>query len=224
MAEPITPSYLRLFPLQSVVLLPGMELPLSVFERRYLQLVKECTEANEPFGIQLIRSGSEVGDENVTTYQMGTTAQIVNVERMGGGQLRVDVVGKQRFRIISYLRDKPFISAMVEILPDEVGVLDGEVERRVRRYAQQYMRAVIASQGGYISDVPLPGHPNDLSWTVAELFQGNPMTLQRLLEAPTTGVRLQQEVGILEAALENIQRDRRNDRRLNGPSGRFSKN
>ncbi|MEX2372401.1 MAG: LON peptidase substrate-binding domain-containing protein, partial [Dehalococcoidia bacterium] len=51
---------LRLFPLRTV-LFPGMALSLQVFEERYRVLVAECLEADEPFGVVLIREGPEVG-------------------------------------------------------------------------------------------------------------------------------------------------------------------
>ena len=50
-----------MFPLGSV-LLPGVVLPLHVFEPRYQQLVRDCLETDEhEFGVVLIDRGSEVG-------------------------------------------------------------------------------------------------------------------------------------------------------------------
>ncbi|MFB3052831.1 MAG: LON peptidase substrate-binding domain-containing protein, partial [Dehalococcoidia bacterium] len=50
---------LPLFPLNSV-LFPGATLPLHIFEERYKKMVNLCLESNSPFGVLLIRSGSEV--------------------------------------------------------------------------------------------------------------------------------------------------------------------
>ena len=55
-----TPRSLGLFPLHSV-LLPGASLSLRVFERRYLDLVRECTRESRGFGVCLILIGDEVG-------------------------------------------------------------------------------------------------------------------------------------------------------------------
>ena len=53
---------LPLFPL-SAVLLPYGRMPLRIFERRYLDLVRDCMKSGEPFGVVWIRRGSEVARE-----------------------------------------------------------------------------------------------------------------------------------------------------------------
>ncbi len=47
-------AYLKLFPL-SLVLFPGINVPLHIFEERYKLMVNECLENDEPFGIVLMR-------------------------------------------------------------------------------------------------------------------------------------------------------------------------
>ncbi|MBM3940392.1 MAG: peptidase S16 [SAR202 cluster bacterium] len=220
MPESRPTHYLRLFPLDSTVLFPTIELPLMVFEPRYLQLMRECTEANEPFGVQLLRRGREVGDVDVTPYDVGTTAMVRQVDRVEGGRLRVQAFGQRRYRVVDYEHDRPYLAARVEYLPDEAGNLDGGVERRVRELAHRYMQGVVALQGGYVRDIPLPHDAHTLSWVVAQLFQGNPLSQQRLLEAPTTAVRLQQELGMLEAAVDEVHRQVQ----AKHPEQRFSPN
>ena len=51
---------LRLFPL-SLVLFPGMTLPLRIFEERYKLMIGECIDNQLPFGVVLIKEGQEVG-------------------------------------------------------------------------------------------------------------------------------------------------------------------
>src|SRR5205085_12678722 len=49
-----------LFPLNTV-LFPGGRLPLRIFEQRYMEMAKGCLREGTPFGVCLIREGSEVG-------------------------------------------------------------------------------------------------------------------------------------------------------------------
>ncbi|MGH8088898.1 MAG: LON peptidase substrate-binding domain-containing protein, partial [Stenotrophomonas sp.] len=58
MTEPT--ATLPLFPLHAV-LLPGAALGLRVFERRYLDMLRECSRNDIPFGVCLILDGEEVG-------------------------------------------------------------------------------------------------------------------------------------------------------------------
>ena len=62
-----------LFPL-GTVLFPGGLLPLRIFEQRYLEMAKVCLREGTPFGVCLIREGSEVGAP-ATHEELGCLAQ-----------------------------------------------------------------------------------------------------------------------------------------------------
>lgn len=215
-----TPSFLRLFPLQSVVLFPGMELPLVVFEPRYLQLTKECVDSGEPFGVLLLQAGREAGDTDVTPFEVGTTALIQDVQPTGDGRLHVQAVGQRRFRVHTFSRAHPYLSADVDYLPESPADVDESVAQTVRQAVGRYLRAAVSLRGGYVRDVPLPQDAVELSYLTARIFQDHPMTQQRLLEAVDAGARLRQEAGILEAAIEEITRELSRQR----PSTRFGRN
>ena len=68
-----------LFPLHTV-LFPHASLHLNVFEERYHQMLRYCLEYDQPFGIVLIRSGSEVGGA-AEPYMVGTACRIVTRSR-----------------------------------------------------------------------------------------------------------------------------------------------
>ena len=58
-------TLLPLFPLD-VVLLPGVPLPLHIFEPRYKEMIGECLEQKKPFGV--VRSKEEgIAEEELTT-------------------------------------------------------------------------------------------------------------------------------------------------------------
>ena len=86
------------FPL-GTVLFPGGPLPLRIFEPRYLDMVSDCLRNERPFGVCLIRSGSEVG-EPAEPHRTGTLARIVDWGRDDRGVLTIEAVGETRFRII----------------------------------------------------------------------------------------------------------------------------
>jgi Lon protease-like protein len=83
---------LRLFPLNAV-LFPGTSLNLHVFEARYKQMVRECLDANEGFGVVLIRDGSETGDANVEPHDVGTVARIAEVTQLPFGRYYLSTIG-----------------------------------------------------------------------------------------------------------------------------------
>jgi len=85
-----------LFPL-SIVLFPEGPLPLRIFETRYVDMVRQCMRDNTNFGVLLIREGGEVGP--ATTFDVGTTAQIMDFHQLSDGLLGLSCVGRRRFRV-----------------------------------------------------------------------------------------------------------------------------
>jgi len=73
-----------LFPLE-LVLVPTERVPLNVFEPRYRELVGECLERGEEFGIVLVKESGDV-------HHVGTRAAIVEVlQVLPDGRLHVVV-------------------------------------------------------------------------------------------------------------------------------------
>ena len=87
---------LALFPL-SMVLFPKGPLPLRIFETRYVDMVRRCMRESSDFGVLLIREGAEVGP--ASTYEVGTTAHIMDFHQLADGLLGLSCVGRQRFRV-----------------------------------------------------------------------------------------------------------------------------
>jgi Lon protease-like protein len=84
-------SELPLFPLQTV-LFPDGRLALRVFEPRYLDMVARCLRGENRFGVIAIREGAEVGV--ATTYDFGTSAEIVDWQQESGGMLGIVAAGR----------------------------------------------------------------------------------------------------------------------------------
>lgn len=110
---------LAMFPLGSV-LFPSMILPLHVFEPRYRALVDDCVAGDGEFGVVLIERGSEVGGGDVRT-EVGTVAQILQIERFDDGRCALAAVGTRRIRVDEWLEDDPYPRAAVSDWEDPPG-------------------------------------------------------------------------------------------------------
>lgn len=86
-----------IFPLHAV-LFPGGILPLRVFERRYMDMVKGCLREERPFGVCLIKEGEEVGTPAVPE-PVGCLARIGAWDMQQLGVLNLKAIGLQRFGI-----------------------------------------------------------------------------------------------------------------------------
>ena len=113
---------LPLFPLSSV-LLPFGRMPLRIFERRYLDLVRDSMRSGQGFGIVGIRSGEEVGDSELPRLEaVGTLARIVDWDQLEDGLLGITVLGVQRCRLERHWRaDSGLCIGEVELLPAPQG-------------------------------------------------------------------------------------------------------
>lgn len=107
---------LPLFPLSSTVL-PGGLMPLRLFERRYIDMVKDCFRNNSGFGICLIKNGREAG-ETSEPYPIGTSVSIVDFDQGSDGLLQITARGEEEFKVLTYMSsDTGLIIGEVEMLP-----------------------------------------------------------------------------------------------------------
>jgi Lon protease-like protein len=105
-----------MFPLGSVAL-PGVALPLQVFEPRYRALVMTCLTEDRLFGSVLIDRGSEVGGGD-HRCDAGSLIRIIQSEELPDGRWAVVGIGVERLRIVEWLPDDPFPRCIAEAWPD----------------------------------------------------------------------------------------------------------
>lgn len=123
-----------MFPLEAAML-PGEELPLRIFEPRYVALVQDCLAMTEPvFGVVLIEAGREVGGGDRRS-NVGALARIVEYADLGVGRFRLRCVIGERIRVTQWLDDAPYPRADIEVWEDEPGSIDSaavfDVEDRI---------------------------------------------------------------------------------------------
>src|SRR5947209_18080409 len=132
---------LPLFPLEQVVLFPGMPLPLRIFEERYKVMIAACQLTDQLFGVMLIRSGREVGVAAVPE-RVGCTARMVRVDRLPDGQMHILSVGEHRFRLQGAPRLAPegYLLGDAEIVVDETAgpAVSSELTRQVAEEFRKY--------------------------------------------------------------------------------------
>ncbi|HEV3089196.1 MAG TPA: LON peptidase substrate-binding domain-containing protein, partial [Candidatus Elarobacter sp.] len=197
---------LRLFPLNTV-LFPGAVLNLHVFEERYRRMVAECLDANEAFGVVLIRDGQEAGDPDVTPHEIGTTAEISEVTPLPAGRYYISTTGGRRFRIDRIVSREPYLTAEVEFLDDDDDDEEArasELTHRVLGEFREYVKLLVAFSGN-ASEVDVPHDPVDASYAVGDALQVADALKQRLLELRTAEARLAAELGFLRRLLPQLR-------------------
>ena len=111
---------LPIFPLESV-LMPHEQLPLRIFEPRYVALVADCMQSSPPrFGVVLIARGREVGGAD-ERYEIGALAEIAECVNLGAERYALHCLMGERIKVCDWLPDKPYPRATVQVWPDEPG-------------------------------------------------------------------------------------------------------
>ncbi len=187
-------SLLPIFPLE-LVLLPGVPLPLHIFEPRYKEMIAECLEQKKPFGV--VRASSDgVAD-------IGCTAEIMSVtKKYDDGRMDILTRGVERFEVIEVNEDRAFLQAEVTVVhdDDEPGTPAAEmVTQAVRLHAE------IAKLAGAEPSGP-DEHDGNLSFLLAGSLPLDLDFKQSLLSTLSERKRLEAVVGYLEAILPGLRR------------------
>ncbi len=193
-------SLLPIFPLE-LVLLPGVPLPLHIFEPRYKEMITECLEQKKPFGV--VRASSDgVAD-------IGCTAEIVAVtKKYDDGRMDILTRGVERFEVIEVNEDRAFLQAEISVVQDEDEDEHGDgpgkptaglVAQAVRLHAE-----IVKLAGAE------PSGPEEHAGNLSFLLAGSlPLDLdfkQNLLSTLSEAKRLEAVVGYLEAILPGLRR------------------
>jgi Lon protease-like protein len=206
------PIEIPIFPLQ-VVLFPGMQLPLHIFEPRYQLMLKRCLEGNHfgvdrAFGVALPMH-EMAGQTEVIPAPVGCLAEITQVNALPDGRTNLVTVGSQRFRIHTLRHEDEYYIGEVEFFDDmpETDSTDAQ-SQQTRNALGQYLAAVAGTSGLQALDLlqnPAPASAREFSMWVAALLPLQLHEKQTLLETTSTLHRLQQEYSLLRRA-EAIQR------------------
>ncbi len=193
------PERIPLFPL-NVVLLPGGDLPLHIFEPRYRRMVQDCIETKSEFGMLAALPKGLV--------RVGCTAEVLEVaKRYHDGRMDVLTVGRSPFRIVELINAKQYDEGM--LLEGTVDYLDDD-ERPVdtkkhRELIQLYEVCHTIVFGDYPRNVQGLA-PDELSYVVAGTLPMDLMWKQQVLELRSEADRQERLVTYLREWAPHLQR------------------
>lgn len=184
---------LPLFPLPEVVLFPGRPLPLHIFEFRYRIMMNTILETDRRFGVLM---WDQVQGKPAA---VGCCAEIVRFQRLPDDRMKVQTLGQQRFRVLEYVREKPYRVGLVEWIEDHPSEQDlRPLAGNVAQLLQDVVRlsAKLTEQDIELPET-MPDLPLELSYWIASNLYGVADEKQSLLEMQNTAARLEREAEIL---------------------------
>ncbi|MFM7323041.1 MAG: LON peptidase substrate-binding domain-containing protein [Armatimonadota bacterium] len=200
---------LPLFPLD-LVLFPHMLVPLHIFEERYRQLVRRCTETGETFGIVLAtgQDPDDAGPSGVRTAPVGCVARIVRCDLLPDGRYNLHVEGGDRFRIVDTHESEPYRTGLVMPFEDElVDPVDIPEEiGRMQDALSGFLKLQMERLGQEVGELSLPDDPGILGFTASCILPVENPVKQELLELRDPAERLRRAEALLADANRMLQR------------------
>jgi len=198
-------SLLPIFPLD-LVLLPGTPLPLHIFEPRYKEMIAECLERNQVFGVVRAKEGG-IAD-------VGCTAEIVTVtKKYDDGRMDIVTQGRDRFEVVQVSQERSFLQAEVLYLRDESGAAAPERIQQAMSLHSEIMTLV-----GAVPEDPSGIEARQLSFRLAGALPLDLDFKQALLAMKSEAERLDAVISLFETILPGMRRTM-NVRRKAGGNG-----
>ena len=187
-------SELGLFPL-GIVLLPTEQIPLHIFEDRYQELIGECLDLEQEFGLVY------ADDEGLR--DVGTRALVTEVlDRFDDGRLNIVVEGGERFRLLQLTEGRSFQTGLVEPVEDEADAADPEDAD----HALKLFHRLVELTGAEVEEPSLAAE--QLSFELAGRFEFAPELKQKLLQLTSERQRMHLLAEILAGAAVAVERER----------------
>jgi ATP-dependent Lon protease len=157
-------------------------------------------QSDRRFGVLMV----DPADKGVAN--VGCCAEIIHYQRLPDDRMKIMAVGQQRFRILEFVREKPYYVGLVEWIEDrptdrDLRALSTEVDQLLRDVV--HLSAKLTSQEIELPD-DIPTLPTELSYWVAGNLKGAALEQQALLEVQDTGLRLEREVEILTSTRNHL--------------------
>lgn len=93
------PNIIPIFPLSGVIYFPKTNLPLNIFEKKYLKLINDCIEKNSYMG--MVQSKKDSKD----VYDVGCLGKITDHKKSKDGRILINLTGISRFEIKSEINN-----------------------------------------------------------------------------------------------------------------------
>ncbi len=137
----LPPDVLIIVAVRDTVLFPGTVFPIAIGREASILAAQQALREERPIGILMQRESETAQPAPIDLHRTGTTANILRYVNVPDGGHHIVVQGLQRFRIVEFVRERPFLAARVVPIdePEEQGP---EIEARLLHLKQQAMEAL----------------------------------------------------------------------------------
>ena len=200
------PQKIPVFPLPGALLLPRADLPLNIFEPRYLAMGDHALAAHRLIGMIQPAAGQE-GAAAPPLMKVGCVGRIVSYAETADGRMLITLTGVCRFQVVKELEAiTPYRQVLANYHPFAVDLAaDGGASGVDRPAVIKAFRAYLTANNMKANWEEVDQAPTDmLVNTLSLLAPYLPEEKQALLEAPDLKSRAEVLVALTEVALSKM--------------------
>ena len=201
---------IAVLPLQNTTLFPETVVPLAVGRERSTRAVESALATEEKLLACITTRTESVTGDTATPNDLFTIGTIVNVKRMMRAEnvMQLFVQGMQRFEVLEWTAEQPYLKARVQMLPELRRVDDEEIEalkRNIQGMIQQALALLPQVPPEIRVAVTAQEDPVQLSYFLASVLDMGAETEQKMLESSTVDGLLTLTHAALARELEIMQ-------------------
>ncbi len=211
-AVPKLPQQLEIavLPLQNTTLFPETVVPLAVGRERSTRAVESALATEEKLIACVTTKSENVTGDDATPSDLYTIGTVVNIKRMmrNEGVMQLIVQGMDRFEVVEWTGEQPFLKAKIQIMPELRRVDDEEIEA-LKRNIQGMIQEALALLPNVPPEIRMAvmsqEDPVQLAYFLASVLDLGTETEQKMLESSTvdglltlTHAALAREVEIMQ--------------------------
>jgi Lon protease-like protein len=200
------PQRVPVFPLSGALLLPRAELPLNIFEPRYLAMVDHALSGNRVIGMIQPAGGEETQDPP-PLMKVGCLGRITAYAETADQRILITLTGVSRFQVVDELDvDTPYRQVIANYHPFAADLVSAPVSPDVNRPALlKAFRDYLDANQMNADWTQVDAAPTEvLVNTLSQLAPYPPQEKQALLEAPDLKTRADVLVALTEVALSKM--------------------
>ncbi len=198
------PEEIPILPLRNTVAFPYIVMPLAVGIPRSIKLIEESDQTGRIIGLVAMKDPAIEVPDSTQVYDVGTVAIIHRVMKADDGTLTVFVQGLERFRVVEWVAEEPYLKAKIELMPDiiEGSVVEEALRRNLLDIATRLAELIPQFPDEAVRFIQQISDPRLLVYLVASNMRISMEDAQKLLEADHLAEKMQFLIGVLTRELE----------------------
>jgi len=193
------PDTLPILPLRGVVVYPQTAVPLTVGQARSIKLVDDVVAADKLVGLVTSRNPELETPGPNDLYQVGVIATVHRLLRAPDGTVRLLVQGLERFKLVEFVSEEPYLKARIELDPEKVeeGLEIDALARNARDQFQQITQMIPSFPEELVNSITSLENPLQTVYTIANFQRIELKDAQELLEIDSVTEKLRKLIGLL---------------------------